>query len=53
MSREHGPFKNMELPNPNMLEPIALRVSCRMPGPNTAWRGAPASHRWSYARGGS
>ena len=53
MSREHGPFKNTELPSPNMLDPIALRVSCRTPGPHAERRGAPASHRWSYTGGGS
>ena len=53
MSCEHRPFKNTKLPNPNMLEPIALRVSCRIPAPHTERRGAPASHRWSYTGGGS
>ena len=53
MSREHRPFKTTELPNPNMLEPNALRVSERMPGSRTERRGAPVNYRWSYTGGGS
>ncbi len=53
MSREHRPFKTAELPNPNMLEPIALRVSERMPGSRTERRGAPVNYRRSYTGGGS
>ena len=52
MSREHIPFKTMELPNPSMLEPIALRVSERIPASRTERRGAPVSDRWSYTGGG-
>lgn len=42
MSRRYRLFKNTELPSPNIFEPIALRVSERMPAPLSERRGARA-----------
>lgn len=48
MSRDHPPLENRELPNPDMLKPIALRAYERMPTSHTEWRDAPVNHRWNH-----
>lgn len=53
MSRQNRPFENTKFPNPNSLEPIAARVSYRLPVPHSERRGTPASHQQSYRSGSS
>lgn len=53
MSRRYRLFKNTELPSPNIFEPIALRVSERMPAPLSERRGAQATPLCNYPGDGS